>query len=157
VTRIRRTKVLLACRFARRSGRQLDCRCQNHPPSGGNSSHCGTFERALRQVVAAQATATRGQTCFGASGQSHRDTTRWRPIAQANGAKSVASMPFGTQAAEVDSVGVHAFAAGNVWTRDLDVDPTKSLPEKEVETFWVSVRCGGSRRFVTVSTVRVRP
>jgi hypothetical protein len=66
-------------------------------------------------------------------------------------------MPFGTQATEVDSVGVHAFAAGNVRTRDLDVDPTKSLSEKEVETFWVSIRCGGSRRFVTVSAVKVRP
>jgi len=40
---------------------------------------------------------------------------------------------MGTQAAEVDSVGVHAFAAGNVRTRDPDVHPTKSLPEKEVE------------------------
>jgi hypothetical protein len=31
-------------------------------------------------------------------------------------------------------VGVHAFAAGNVWTRDPDVDLAKTLSEKEVET-----------------------
>lgn len=54
-------------------------------------------------------------------------------------------------------MGVHAFAAENVWTRDPDADPTKSLPEKEVEASWVSVRRGELRRFVTVSAVEVGP
>lgn len=92
------------------------------------------------QVAAARATATRGQMRFGASDHSHHDTTWWRPTARADGAKVSRSRAPGTQATEVDSVGVHAFAAENVWTRDPDVDPTKSLPEKEVETSWVSVR-----------------
>lgn len=88
---------------------------------------------------------------------SHHDTTWWRPTAKADGAKVSRSRAPGTQATEVDSVGVHAFAAENVWTRDPDVDPTKSLPEEEVETSWVSARCGELRRFVAASAVKVGP
>jgi hypothetical protein len=54
-------------------------------------------------------------------------------------------------------VGVHAFAEENVRTRDLDVNLTKSLPERGVETFWVSSHCGETRRFVTASVVRCCP
>jgi len=54
-------------------------------------------------------------------------------------------------------VGVHAVAAESVWTRDPNDNPTMRFETPapkgaaiEVETFWVSARCGGTRRFVTV-------
>jgi len=87
-------------------------------------SHCGAFERVSRRLRRPRATATRGQMRFGVSGHSHHDTTWWRPTARADGAKVSRSRANGTQATEVDSVGVHALAAENVRTRDLDVDPT---------------------------------
>jgi len=62
------------------------------------------------------------------------------PTAQAGGAKVSCSRAIGAQATEVDSVGVHAFAEGNVRTRDPDVDQAEPLPEREVEAFWVSTR-----------------
>lgn len=63
----------------------------------------------------------------------------------------------GTQAAEVDCVGVHAFAAGHVGTRDPGVDRTKSLSEKEVETSWALTCCGRLRHFVAANGSQAGP
>jgi hypothetical protein len=98
---------------------------QDLPSSGGMLSHCGTLERALRQVakgpepsrrVDRRAPVRQARSPRHHAVAADRDSDRWR--------RSVARVPDGAQATEVDCVGVHAVAAENVWTRDLNVDPT---------------------------------
>jgi len=99
-------------------------------------SHCGTFERALRQVAAAPSPRnTWTGARYARPAKVTATPTRWRPIARAIGAKVSCSRANGAQATEVDCVGVHAVAAENVWTRDPDVDPTMRFLSRKLRPF----------------------
>lgn len=153
-----RTRVLLARGFVPRDQTATPVAVIRIPVIGreNRATAVRSIERCGRSRRP-RATTTRGQTCFGVSDSSHRDTkvvATVRASVRGEG-QLLACLRYASHRGRC--VGVHAFAEENVRTRDLDVNLTKSLPERGVETFWVSTHCGETRRFVTASVVRCCP
>jgi len=145
-----RTRVLLSRGFVPRDQTAAPAAVTRIPVIGreNRATAARSMERCGRSWRP-RATMTRGQTCFGVSDSSHRDTKVVATVRASVRGEGQLLACFRYASHRGRCVGVHAFAEENVRTRDLDVNLTKSLPERGVETFWVLTHCGESRRFVT--------